>query len=201
MKNFKFILISLLGISILFNGYLFYQKINLDKKVSEIQKYLLDLGRLSGIDNYGSTHIHADIKIYLNGEELNLYSPENFEKNQFVHFHETKDKTKPNDNVIHIHAKGITLKHFFKSLGIELEKNCFTYNLKRYCNDGKNTLKIYVNGKRIDNYADYEIKDLDKILVSYGSENEKEIQKQINSVGNNSKFHSTKFNFECGDGC
>ena len=197
----KFILISILGFSILLNVYLFYEKMISDKKLSELRRNLLYLGRLSGIDNYGSTHIHADIKVYLNGKELNLYRPENFEANKFVHFHATKDKTKPNDNVIHVHAKGITLKHFFRSLGIELEKNCFTYHLERYCNDDEKTLKVYVNGNKIDDFTDYEIKDLDKILVSYGPLDEKEIQKQINSVGNNSKFHSTKFNFECGDEC
>jgi hypothetical protein len=201
MKNLKFILIGLLLVSMLFNGYLIYQKIRSDKKLAEVKKYLLDLGRLAKIDNYGSTHIHADIKIYLDGKELNLYKPANFEKNQFVHFHETKDKTKPNDNVIHIHTKGITLKHFFSSLGLELTENCLIYDSKKYCNDNQKTLKVYVNGKKINNFSAYEIKDLDKILVSYDSENQEEIKKQIESVGDNAKFHSTKFNFECGENC
>ena len=84
-------------------------------------------------------------------------------------------------NEIHKHASGITLGYFFNTLGIEFNENCFVIE-REYCNDDNNELKLYVNNLRNYEYDSYEISDNDKILISYGSESEEEIQGQINSI-------------------
>ena len=53
---------------------------------------------------------------------------------------------------------------------------------KKYCNDGDKTLKVYVNGEPNEEYDTYLMGDLDKILISYGSETEEEIQEQLDSI-------------------
>ena len=55
-------------------------------------------------------------------------------------------------------------------------------NGTQYCNDGDRTLKLYVNGKRNALYGDYEFNDLDRILISYGSDNETVITAQLAAV-------------------
>ena len=47
----------------------------------------------------GDTHMHADFKMFIDGKELNLYVPENFEKDESTHFHEGSE------NVIQVHCK------------------------------------------------------------------------------------------------
>jgi len=199
--NRFFVLIILLFLG--FVGFISYKYYLVLKENENLKEILKDLGELAGIDNYGSLHLHADIKIFINGKELVIYRPENFEKNKFVHFHETTDPSKPNENVIHIHAKGITLKQFLNTLNIKLNNNCLTVDNINYCNNEENQLKVYVNNKKLDDYENYVIKDLDRILISYGPDDKNRINEELNKVGNYSKLHSSKFNFECNEelGC
>ena len=53
-------------------------------------------------------------------------------------------------------------------------------------------LKMYVNGKRNDEYAQYDIQDEDKILLSYGDETDKEIQNQLNALTDEACIYSLK---------
>lgn len=125
----------------------------------------------------GSTHEHADFKVYINGEALNFAHPEYMVKTQFVHIEDMIG------TVIHKHATGITLGYFFKSLGFEFNDKCFILdNKEEFCNEGDKTLKFYVNEQRNEEYGDYEIKDNDKYLISYSNEDNEEIQEQLNSI-------------------
>jgi hypothetical protein len=55
-------------------------------------------------------------------------------------------------------------------------------NGENYCNDGNNTLKFYVNGVRSNMFDKYEMKDGDRILLSYGSETQEGIDKQLKAL-------------------
>ena len=74
--------------------------------------------------------------------------------------------------------------HLFKSLGEDFNNNCAVLENSSYCNENNKKLRFYVNGKLNSEYDNYEIKDLDKILVSYGTESEIEIQNQLDSITN-----------------
>lgn len=100
-------------------------------------------------------------------------------RSRHVHF-ENRD-----GNVVHKHATGLTAGFFLNSLGIEFDSSCLTLDTKEeFCNIGDKTLKLYVNGQMNFEYEDYEMKDLDKILISYGDESEQDIQKQLDSITN-----------------
>ena len=96
-------------------------------------------------------------------------------------------------DVLHIHATGMTLGYFLQSLGLDLNNECITTDTgNQYCNLGKATLKVYTknqfsNWVQIYEPADYIINELDKMLVTYGSEDEEGIKKQQESVTDKAK--------------
>ena len=68
-----------------------------------------------------------------------------------------------------------------------------TLESQSYCTDGSKTLKFYVNNQPSNEFDNHVIKDLDKILVSYGDEDGVEIGQQLNSITNLApKYSSNK---------
>lgn len=137
-------------------------------------------------------HEHADFKVYLNDKVFDFslakyQDSKESPKDPYAHLHDG------NGTVTHKHRQGVTLGYFFKTIGMSFDKNCFITDTKQqYCSDGKNTLKMYVNGKPNDKLGEYEFTDLDKIVISYGSEDQAIIQKQIDSVTDQACMYSEK---------
>ena len=164
-----------------------WRELSFSKKNSAL--YVEALEQLTGVGRLGSTHVHADFKVYINGEEVKIYQDENLEKNKFTHMHPGQDE----EDVIHVHAIGITLKQFFNTLNIKLSRNCIILeDGKEFCNSKSNTLKFYINSKLSEEAPDYEIIDLDKIFISYGDESQAEITKQLSKIGNKACIQSKK---------
>ena len=130
----------------------------------------------------GGIHYHADFAMYINGEKYNFsqekyMSTDNKSLSNFVHLHDMNGK------VIHKHASGITLGFFLETLGMKLNDTCLVLDDgTSYCNEGNKEWKMYVNGKHNDEFAEYDVQDEDKVLLSYGDQSEEEIKAQINSV-------------------
>mgnify|MGYP001564186593 CR=1 FL=1 len=159
---------------------------SLNKEISELQKDHSDLLLLSGIGPLRSTHQHADVKVYLNGQAIDFSQSKYQLAARFIHFEEGVG------DVIHTHATGLTMGHLFKSLDGDFNNNCVVLENRNYCNENNKKLRFYVNGKQNNEYDNYEIKDLDKILVSYGAESEAELQKQLASITNLAPKYSKK---------
>ena len=145
-----------------------------------------------GIGTLGSTHIHADFAIFLNGEQLTPLPQEYFVASPYVHV-----ETGPGaGTVVHIHATNTPLKMFFNSLGMKFTPECFEVNRdNKYCSDGVSTVKVFV--KHVNStweqnfeYEKYAFQDLDKILITYVDETVEEIQLQQNNVTDFSKDNS-----------
>lgn len=137
-------------------------------------------------------HEHADFKVYLNGQAFD-FKPPKFQSSKEnpldpdAHLHDG------NGDVTHKHRKGITLAYFFKSLGMTFDQNCFIDDQgARHCNEGDKKLKLYVNGKSEEKLGDYEFSDLDRILISYGSENDDQVKTQLDSVTDMACLYSEK---------
>ena len=136
-----------------------------------------------------SQHIHADWKVYLNGKPLNFADNKYYMKSSFIHSDDNQNKEDAS-SVLHMHATGIPLWVFFKSIGMNFDKNCITLeNKEKLCNDGNKKLKFLVNGKENNEFENYVFNDLDKILISYGNDNEDEIKNQLNSITDFAKLH------------
>lgn len=140
----------------------------------------------------GDVHEHADFKVYLNGTAYDFaqdkyMSTADHKLSNFTHLHDGEG------DIVHKHMTTITLGDLFQSLGMRFDENCFmTDELTEYCTDGEKTLKFYVNGKENDEFGEYEIRDLDEILISYGNETEEEIQAQLDSVTDKACIQSKK---------
>jgi len=116
----------------------------------------------------GSSHVHADIKVYLDGERINLSDEKYFVKSAFAHV-EREANDEETGNVLHIHADGVPLWLFFESLGIKID----SYNL-------------FVNGGE-EHFDTYAPKNLDKILVT--TSGYEDAKNELNSITNFAKNH------------
>ncbi len=162
----------------------------------------------STIGILGSQHIHADWKIYIDGNPIDLSDKSHMERmrsnqpvSSFIHVDSGAPAPEKTGDVIHMHAEGIPLWIFFKSIEMDLNKDCITLdartefgttsggNKEKYCSEGNKKLKFFVNGKENNEFENYVFNDLDKILISYGDESEEEILKQLNSITDFAKIH------------
>ncbi|HSU72272.1 MAG TPA: hypothetical protein VLJ21_00295 [Candidatus Binatia bacterium] len=146
------------------------------------------LQSLVHVGNLGSTHEHADFAMYINGKQIDFTKPEYLHVHPLVHIHGINEGESER-GVIHKHATGVTYGMFFRTLGITID-NCLTINEKEFCDTNGRTLKYYLNGGITPNLADEEIHDLDKVLISYGSESLEELQQQLASIPNNACVQS-----------
>ncbi len=137
----------------------------------------------------GSTHIHADIAVFLNGNQITPFGQQYFVRSPYVHMEGGPGE----GTVIHMHATNVPLNFFFKSLGMDLASNCFKLDTaENFCDSGDKTLKMYVKhagGEWEQNFdnGNYVFRNLDKILITYGNENLDQIKIQENSVTDFSK--------------
>lgn len=144
------------------------------------------------ISSEGTYHAHADIRVVLEGKPIDFsqakyQSKEGAELNEFIHFHDGVG------SIFHVHKKGMLLKDLFSSLGMTFTKDCLITDTKQsYCTAGDKTLKLYVNNKVSSLYEMYEPQDLDRILVSYGTETDTAFVSQLESVTNDACIYSEK---------
>lgn len=90
-----------------------------------------------------------------------------------------------NPNRVYVKKAGVTWDDFFKTLPMKLTKDCLTTGTKQiFCTDNKARLRFYLNGKEDNEALQKQILDRDKLFISYGNENEDQIQKQLQQAQN-----------------
>lgn len=145
-------------------------------------------------------HWHADFALYVRGTKFNFdqkqfLSTEDKPLSESVHIHKGAGAKDDRANVIHIHREQTTWDEFLTSLGFRLtdasltdrvdERTCLQMpgsNGEKLCNGPTETLKFFVNGVRVDGIAVMDISDLDRVLISFGSETEEQARKQYETV-------------------
>ena len=50
---------------------------------------------------------------------------------------------------------------------------------RQFCTNEDYSIKYFINHEMVDDIRDYVIKDEDRILISYGSESQEEIEEQL----------------------
>jgi hypothetical protein len=149
-------------------------------------------GRDEGCKPRVDSHEHADFLLSIDGTPFNFNQPqfvseEGDEKSPIVHIHP------PHYTVVHVHLSGTTWDEFFRSLGFELKDptvpgvTADQSSLKLpdgtvlKAGNGKQW-RFYVNGVKVDGVAFEEIHDLDRVLLSYGSESDDQVAREAASV-------------------
>jgi len=90
---------------------------------------------------------------------------------------------KDNPNVVHVKKPQITWGDFFKTLPMELTKDCLTTGTKEtFCTGNNGALKFYINGQKMDNFLQETINPEDKALISFGNENDDQIKLQLEKI-------------------
>lgn len=135
-------------------------------------------------------HEHADFKLFINNEKFNL----NEDKYQSTTGNNLSEEQHLHDNNwwnIHKHLTMKTIADFLQSLNITLTNTCISLNNDQtYCNNNKQMLKFFVNDEPLTEFMTYEFKDLDRILISYGSETNAQIKSQLDAVTDLSCMYS-----------
>ena len=161
-------------------------------------------GGTPGCELRAATHQHANFALVIRGQQFDFGRPQflstdNDDKSAVTHLHQ------PRYTVVHVHRTATAWNEFLKSVGIELQdstsalpgvksdKACLTLpDGQKLCTSGLETLKFYVNGTKVDGIAFSGISDLDRVLVSFGSEQEEEVIQQIRLTGDDACIPSER---------
>ncbi len=88
-----------------------------------------------------------------------------------------------NPNLVQVKKGGTTWNDFFSTLPFTLTPECLTTGTKEtFCTGNRGTLKFYINGEQINNALSQEIREGDKLLITFGTESEEAIKKQFNKI-------------------
>ena len=122
----------------------------------------------------GDEHIHASMLVKIFGDKFDFSTPNYQVTTPWIHFENSDGDT------VHRHSTGVELEFMFNSMKIAVDENCFIFpDGRQFCNNDDYTLKFYINDKRVADIASYVIQDNDRILISYGNEDQLAIEKQL----------------------
>ncbi len=135
-------------------------------------------GAPPGAGTLGSEHVHATLLTKLHGDIFDFSGPAYQIKNSYQHF-EARD-----GSTIHRHATGVMLGYLFETIGIGLDEECFSFKAsaggeRKFCTNEEFSLKFYVNHEPVDSLTEMVFEDRDRILISYGSEDQTQIDVQL----------------------
>ncbi len=150
-----------------------------------------------------TVHEHADFALFLNGQQFD-FGKDEYQSDEPVNEdpqHEHNDELTQHDpyvhihdgvgSIIHKHKAGVTMGYFFETLGFELSDLCIKDDKgNEYCAGDGNSLKFFVNGKRVPSLVDYEFNDLDQILISYGPLVDTTVTAQLGSITDEACIYS-----------
>tara|TARA_B110000014_G_C20025899_1_gene532511 strand:- start:36 stop:632 length:597 start_codon:yes stop_codon:yes gene_type:complete len=125
----------------------------------------------------GGEHIHASILVRVFGDKFDFSLPNYQIKSSWVHF-ENQD-----GDTIHRHASGVELEFLFNSLGIGIDENCYTFpDGRAFCTNEEYSLKYFINHKQVNDIREYVVMEEDRILISYGNDDNSAIEKQLSEL-------------------
>lgn len=113
-----------------------------------------------------NTHIHADISAYINNKLVDLTEDGHLESK---HIHDEETHNLFEGGILRSPTEPTTLGEFLLSAGVQITNTCIMLDIdKEYCNNEKNTLRMYVNSDRERDIENFIFKDLDRIMIVYG---------------------------------
>ncbi len=170
-----------IGILLVVGGYFGYQYLYSEAPVD------------SHHDKY---HVHSDFTVFIDGQKFNFAQEKYMTstdvckldyQTKHTHMHDM------NGNVAHVHAMGQTWGIFFTNIGFSLADDAMTTEDGTvYKNTDQKKWRFFVNGKAVSSLKDYELQDLDQVLFSYGTGDQKEIDKELVMITKESCIYSGK---------
>lgn len=133
----------------------------------------------------GNDHAHAALIVFVNEERINFGLSQFQLQSNYIHFENQ------NPYLVHRHSTNVPLGMLFDSIDMKITPECITLNYDeinndiingRFCSgdEAEKNLRIYINGRQYNsNISEYVFEHEDRILVSFGTESENIIQKQL----------------------
>lgn len=125
-------------------------------------------------------HEHASLLVRIHGDKFDFSLPPYQVKSPYIHF-EGED-----GNTIHRHASNVPLGFLFDSIKIGFTDDCFIFPDQTpqhtFCTNEDYSLKFYVNHEKVESLKNYVIEEDDRILISYGNQNQTEIDDQLREL-------------------
>lgn len=88
-----------------------------------------------------------------------------------------------NPNIVRVKKADITWDDFFKTLPFKLAKDCLTTGTgQTFCTNSNGKLSFYLNNIEDSSVLEKQINKGDRLLVTYGNENEEQIQLQLQKI-------------------
>ena len=135
------------------------------------------LGAPPGAGTFGDEHEHASMLVRIFGDKFDFSAPAYQIKNTWIHF-EGQDGT-----TVHRHSSGVTLGYLFETLGIIIDENCYIFpDGREFCTSDEYSIKYFINHQPEESINDYVLKEGDRILISYGDENQEQIDAQLSEL-------------------
>ncbi|MDC0171291.1 protein-disulfide isomerase [Candidatus Nitrosopelagicus sp.] len=163
MRNLKALgILSMIGVIVAFACYEFVTSTNNVPGAPE------NAGKL------GDEHIHASLLVSIFGDKFDFSTPNYQVKTPWIHF-ENQD-----GDTIHRHSTGVELEFLFNSMSVGVDENCFVFpDGRQFCNNEDYSLKFYINQQLVEDIRQYIIQEDDRILITYGNEDQLAIDKQL----------------------
>jgi hypothetical protein len=151
-------------------------------------------------------HYHANFAVYINGQREQFKNPAFYEETAMCANENKGDEASNNpnerahmhdnvNNVVHVEDSAVTWGNFFENLGWSLGATTLvTDNGTVYQEQGQNKLYIILNGQDytdLGGIASRVIKDQDRLLLSYGSENTQIVMAQYKAIPSTAHKYDT----------
>ncbi len=131
-------------------------------------------GAPPGSGTLGDEHVHSSMLVKIFGDKFDFSLPAYQIKSSWIHF-EAQDGT-----TIHRHSTGVTLGYLFDTLNIGLTEECYIFpDGREFCTNEDYSLKYYVNHQPVPGISDYVFEDGDRILITYGNEDQSQIDEYL----------------------
>lgn len=138
------------------------------------------LGAPPGAGRLNDEHEHASMLVRIHGDKFDFSLPSYQVASPWIHF-EGGD-----GNTIHRHASGVSLGFLFDTLKVGLSDECFIFPDKApehtFCTNEDYSLKFYINHDQVGSIRDYVVEEGDRILISYGNQNQTQIDNQLREL-------------------
>jgi hypothetical protein len=133
----------------------------------------LNSSRFGGL---GSAHEHAAFLVKIDGNIIDFSQSKYQVRSPYIHVENGDGLT------LHKHAISVPFGEFLKSVGMDIQDNCFIMDDgKKYCDndaDGKK-LVFLVNGQTEESAKDYVLQDGDRFLLEYGNITKAQLQSDL----------------------
>lgn len=142
-------------------------------------------------------HYHANFALYIDGTRDEFKGPGYYEEVVACHEdHESNPSERSHmhgnvNDVIHVHAEGVTWGHFFANIGYTLSDSLIQTHDKTYVNGENGQLKFILNGKQESDISNRKIESEDRLLIDFGNDDDSSEMKKYDDVAKSAHEYNT----------